>query len=75
MNYSQKEKRILRGIVVKDRTDHRGWRVKMTGGILWFALAEEVGAQFSIGDKVKAIDHVDDANRLRISHISQPRHA
>lgn len=70
MFYSKKEKRMLRGVVVEDCSDHRGWRVKMTGGILWFALADRAGAQFTIGDKVQAFDCADSENRLRISRIS-----
>lgn len=66
--FSQKEKRILQGVVVEDYRINRGWRVKMTGGVLWFAFAAAAGSQFKKGDCVQAPDCIDSGNKLRISH-------
>lgn len=68
--FSRKQKTILKGVVVDGFKRDRGWRVKMTGGVFWFALAASAGAQFQPGDLVQAIECVDDSNRLRISHLS-----
>ncbi|MEO1396446.1 MAG: hypothetical protein AAFV90_26435 [Cyanobacteria bacterium J06634_5] len=66
--FSKKPKRVLRGVVVDGYQSNRGWRVKMTGGILWFAHAKYAGAKFKIGDAVQALESVDTDNKLRIAH-------
>lgn len=66
--FSRKPKKMLHGVVVEGYQKNRGWRVKMTGGIFWFALAASAGAQFKPGDAVQALDAVDSDNKLRISH-------
>ena len=66
--FSQKPKKVLRGVVEDGYQRSRGWRVKMTGGIFWFALASSADAQFKPGAAVQALDTVDADNKLRISH-------
>lgn len=66
--FSRKSKKMLRGVVVDGYKKNKGWRVKMTGGVFWFALAASSGAQFNPGDAVQALDAVDADNKLRISH-------
>ena len=66
--FSRKQKKMLRGVVVGGYQKNRGWRVKMTGGVFWFALAASAGAQFKPGDAVQALDIADSDNKLRISH-------
>lgn len=66
--FSQKPKKMLHGVVVGRYQKNRGWRVKMTGGVFWFALAASAGAQFKPGDAVQALDIADSENKLRISH-------
>lgn len=65
---------MLRGVVIEEYQINRGWRVKMTGGILWFALAASAGTQFTPGDSVQAVDNVDEENKLRISHVPMDSH-